>query len=122
MPVDLRAIAALYGVRYDNSESLYHAAFQISSSILALFGLFGEDKAQYFAVRILAPIIVLDAINVTSPADVSELTGLPIKIADQRFNRLQELKKRGTIGLSGQERAVLSQFRHWIDAQGNPSS
>lgn len=116
LPVDIAAIARVYQITsYDTNRGLFYSALQVSSSALTVFGLSGEDNASYLAVRILAPIVVLDAVHVMSPKDVSVLTGLPMEVAAKRFHRLQELQKRGTIGMSRLERLVLSRFQPWVN-------
>ena len=115
LPVNLAAIASLYKLNNpETSLPLYTKASQISSAILQTYGLYGNEKVEYFSVRVLAPITVLDALNTTSPMDVAHFTGLPMNLAIQRFNRLQTVRKRGTIGMTRQERIVLEQFQHWI--------
>ena len=115
LPVNLAAITSLYKLNNpETSLPFYTKASQISSAILQTYGLYGNEKVEYFTVRVLAPITVLDALNTTSPMDVAHFTGLPMNLAIQRFNRLQTVRKRGTIGITRQERIVLEQFQHWI--------
>lgn len=115
LPINLAAIASLYKLNSPEEKlSFYVKAFQISSAILQTFGLHGNEKIEYFTVRILAPITVLNALNITSPVEVTHFTGLPMNLAIRRFNRLQTVRKRGTIGMTKQERVVLERFQHWI--------
>ena len=115
LPINLAAIASLYKLNSPEEKlSFYVKAFQISSAILQTFGLYGNEKIEYFTVRILAPITVLNALNITSPVEVAHFTGLTMNLAIQRFNRLQTVRRRGTIGMTRQERVVLEQFQHWI--------
>lgn len=68
LPINLAAIASLYKLNSPEEKlSFYVKAFQISSAILQTFGLYGNEKIEYFTVRILAPITVLNALNITSP-------------------------------------------------------
>ena len=115
LPVDLNKVRFLYKTTDANPQATYYKeALAISTSILKIFGFRGSEKAEYLTVRILAPIIVLDALNVSSPADISSITMLPFKLAKQRYKRLEEVRKRGTIGIARQERMLLQQFNNWI--------
>lgn len=63
---------------------------------------------------ILAPVIVFKELNVKSAKEVSDLSGLPIDIAAQRYERLLMLQERSAFETSRLESIVLSQFKGWI--------
>ena len=61
LPVNILAIANIYGLGrlVDNNKSLYENTLSISDGILKVFGL-NTELSMYLAVRILAPMIVLN--------------------------------------------------------------
>ena len=97
----------------DNNKSLYENALSISDGILKVFGL-NTELSVYLAVRILAPMIVLNNLNVKSAKEISDLSELPIDIATQRYYRLLMLQKQNAFGVFRLENIVLSQFKEWI--------
>ena len=115
LPVNILSVATIYGLGQlvDNNKSLYENALSVSDGILKVFGL-NTKISLYLAVRILAPIIVLNELNVKSAKEISDLTKLPIDIATQRYERLLMLQKRNAFGVSRLENMVLSQFKEWI--------
>lgn len=117
LPVSLHAIAALYGMQslIDTSKSRYENACILSYHILKIFGYKNElEYVRYLAIRILAPMIVLREVNVSSAKEVADLTELPIQIASQRYRRYCMLLDRNAFGTSQAEVKVLSQFMDWI--------
>ena len=115
LPVNILAIANIYGLErlVDNNKSLYENTLSISDGILKVFGL-NTELSMYLAVRILAPMIVLNELNVKSAKEISDLSGLPFDIATQRYDRLLMLQKRNAFEVSRLESIVLSQFKEWI--------
>ena len=115
LPVNILAIANIYGLGWlvDNNKSLYENALSISDGILKVFGL-NTELSMCLAVRILAPMIVLNKLNVKSAKEISDLSGLPIDIAAQRYDRLLMLQKQNAFGVFRLENIVLSQFKEWI--------
>lgn len=116
LPVNILEIAKLYDLEHlvDDDKPLYENAVSVSDGILKVFGLGGKGLSKYLAVRILAPVIVFKELNVKSAKEVSDLSGLPIDIAAQRYERLLMLQERNVFETSHLESIVLSQFREWI--------
>ncbi len=116
LPVDIVAIARLYALEHliDNNKSLYENALSVSDGILKVFGLNNIEHSKYLAVRILAPVIVFKELNIKSAKEMSDLSGLPIDIATQRYDRLLMLQERNSFEVSRLENIVLSQFKEWI--------
>ncbi len=85
-----------------------------------------EQRANVFASRLLAPLIVLDKLNVQSPEDIVRFCDISITSAKIRFERLQLIRKRNEefiktrgypcFGISPYERKVLRRFRKYIKA------
>lgn len=83
-----------------------------------------EQRANVFASRLLAPMIVLHELNVQSAEDISRLCDISIVAAQIRFERLTLIRKRNEeflrdrgyscFGLSPLERKVLKQFKKYI--------
>lgn len=117
LPVDIRAIANIYNLGHliDNSKLLYDNTLSVSEGILIIFGLNYPNFPKYLAVRILAPIIVLKELGIKSAEEISNLSGLPIDLANQRYKRFKILLLRNSFQISRLETIVLSQFRQWIN-------
>ena len=117
LPVDISAIAALYNLQHmvDSSKSLYDNTLFTSEYILKIFGITDPEFKKYLAVRILSPMIVLKELNIKSAEEMSDLSGIPINLAQQRFERLKILLKRNTFETSHLETIVLSQFHDWLN-------
>lgn len=117
LPVDINAIASLYDLQYlvDNSNSLYNNTLAVAGGILKIFGLANPQFARYLAVRILAPMIVFKELRIKSAEEMSNLSGLPIDLAKQRFERFEMLLVRNAFETSRLETIVLSQFREWLN-------
>lgn len=85
-----------------------------------------ETEANIFASRLLAPLIVLQFLNLNSAKDISECCDISYTAAKYRFDRLCQIRKRnsearketghGTFLLSNLERKVLENFKDYIDA------
>ncbi len=83
-----------------------------------------EKEANIFASRLLAPLCVLQFLNVNSAKEISEICGISYTAAKFRFSRLCEIRKRssermksknhGTFLLSEKERAVIENFKDFI--------
>lgn len=117
LPVDINAIAALYDLLHlvDNRLSLYDNTLFVAEGILKIFGLTNPKFTRYLTVRILAPMIVFKELGVNSAEEMSNLSGLPIDLAKQRFERFEMLLVRNAFETSRLETIVLSQFREWLN-------
>lgn len=101
LPVDISRIAVLYNIEYNHDADFYDKALEVSKEILSVFGYKTEPEyVEALTVRLLAPAIVLKQIDVKSAGDISEKTGLPIDIAQIRFERYKVLVERNKFGLS----------------------
>lgn len=84
-----------------------------------------ETEANIFASRLLAPLCVLQFLNLNSAKEISEYCDISYTAAKNRFARLCEIRKRnsiklkeknhGTFLLSKLERQVLENFKEYID-------
>lgn len=119
LPVDINAVAALYNLQHliDNSKTLYENTLSVSKGILELFGMDNKDFIKPLAVRILAPMIVLKELGITSAEEICKLSGLPKNVANQRFKRFEMLFQRNAFQIFHLETIVLSQFREWINSR-----
>lgn len=117
LPVNIKAVASVYGAEsvVDDSAAVYDNAVKVSEYILSVFGLDARTLTEAFAVRLLAPMIVLKKLSVRSAAEVSRLTGLPPVLAEKRFERLMLLEKRNAFGISKLENTVWLQFEKWAE-------
>ena len=83
-----------------------------------------ENEANIFASRVLAPLCVLQLMDVNSPEEISELCEINISSALIRFKRLCTVRRRnkirkdeknhGTFFLSPKERQVYENFKEYI--------
>ena len=84
-----------------------------------------ENEANIFASRVLAPLCVLQFMDINSPEEISELCDISISSAVIRFKRLCDIRKRnsirkseknhGTFLINKKERAVYENFREFIE-------
>ena len=84
-----------------------------------------ETEANIFASRLLAPLCVLQFLNLNSAREISEYCDISYTAAKLRFNRLCEIRKRnserrkeknhGTFLLSKLERQVIENFKDYIE-------
>ena len=84
-----------------------------------------EAEANAFAARILAPLCVLQFLNLNSAREISEVCNISYTAAEARFSRLCEIRKRnkerrseknhGTFLLSRLERRVIENFGEYIE-------
>ena len=118
LPVNISQIDKLYCLSCsENHTSRYDYALTVSNRILTLYGYNAHyDNSKTLAVRILAPMIVLERIRISSYKELMHYTDLPESLAIQRFERLILLRKRGKFETSHLETQVLSQFEHWIES------
>lgn len=101
LPVDISRIAGLYNIEYNHDADFYDKALEVSKEILSVFWYKTEPEyVEALTVRLLVPAIVLKQIDVKSAGDISEKTGLPIDIAQIRFERYKVLVERNKFGLS----------------------
>lgn len=114
LPVDISRKAGLYNIEYNHDADFYDKVLEISKEILSVFGYKTEPEyVEALTVRLLAPSIALKQIDVESAGDISEKTGLPIDIAQSRFERYKMLVERNKFGLSKMEMRVLNQFMRY---------
>lgn len=73
-----------------------------------------EIDADMFAIRLLAPAIVLYSLEITNPYDIMYLCGLPFSIAKERSARLKKLSTKGKFLSSSLEKDVFNSFRDFI--------
>lgn len=122
LPVDIRKIAALYGLekKMNHNVSRYENALLLANGILKIFGYnTDQDSVECLAIRILAPLMVLKELGVTTPAELSRLTDLPIDISQRRFSRYLSILERSVFGSSQLEQLMIKNFKQWINAQKN---
>lgn len=84
-----------------------------------------ETEANIFASRLLAPLCVIQFLNLNSAKDISEYCDISYTAAKNRFDRLCEIRKRssirckeknhGTFLLSKLERQVMENFKEYIE-------
>ncbi len=84
-----------------------------------------ETEANIFASRLLAPLCVIQFLNLNSARDISEFCNISYSAANNRYSRLCEIRKRngiklkekhhGTFLLSGLERQVIENFKDFIE-------
>ena len=89
-----------------------------------------ETEANTFAARILAPLCVLQYLNVSSPEDIARLCDIGYTAARLRFERLCKIRARsakrrrekgfGTFLIEGYERLVLDNFMDYIEKNRLP--
>lgn len=73
-----------------------------------------EQAANIFAARLLAPACVLWGCRVSSAAEIAALCDISTTAAGIRWERMQELYKRGEFLTSDIERKVYRQFKRYI--------
>lgn len=117
LPVDISNIASIYGLRklIDYSKSRFENTVIVSQHILKMFGY--DDNiyyAEYLAVKILSPLIVLRELDVKSYDHFTELTDLPILISALRFDLYKNLVNQTQIGRYNVEKRALRCFSNWI--------
>lgn len=113
LPVDISKIANIYNIEYQKHGTLFNDSISISQEILKLFG-YDIKLAKHLAIRILCPMIVIKELNIQSANEISIVSGLPIYIARQRFDRYKMLLKRNAFETSDLESKILIQFQNWI--------
>ena len=84
-----------------------------------------ETEANIFASRLLAPLCVLQFLNLNSAREIAEFCDISHTAAQLRFCRLCEIRKRnslrlrekkhGTFLLSKLERCVIDNFKEYIE-------
>ena len=119
LPVNISKIAKIYDIYYYKSNNYYDDAVFISKKILKNFG-YNIELSKCLVIRLLCPMIVMKSLNIKSAKEMSNITGLPIEIANQRFERFELLLKRNAFETSELESKLLLQFQDWITKyQGN---
>ena len=85
-----------------------------------------ESEANMFASRLLAPLCVLQFLNLNSAKEIAEVCNISYTSAKIRFNRLCEIRKRsalrrrsaknhGTFLVSKKERELVANFAKFIE-------
>lgn len=117
LPVNVDRIEAVYSLPHrTDCSTRYDRMLIAADQILTIYGLNNKpDNAKHLAVRVLAPMIVIDHIGISSYDELMYYTDLPVYLARQRFNRLIELRQRGKFEESYLETQVLKQFSIWIN-------
>ncbi len=85
-----------------------------------------EVEANIFASRLLAPLCVLQFININTAKEISDYCDISYTAAKLRLERLYAIRKRnskrlsekkhGTFLISNLERAVIENFKEYIEA------
>lgn len=81
-----------------------------------------ERQANIFASRLLAPSVVLDSLNATTEEEIANLCGISKEAAEYRLNRIKKINARGRYSMSGLEKRVLDNFKHFIEEYKNNST
>ncbi|MBQ7333802.1 MAG: ImmA/IrrE family metallo-endopeptidase [Clostridia bacterium] len=89
-----------------------------------------ETEANIFASRLLAPLCVLQFLNLNSAKEISEFCGISYSAAKLRFTRLCEIRQRnsrrrkeknhGTFLISKLERELVENFKDFIEKNKKP--
>lgn len=89
-----------------------------------------ETEANIFASRLLAPLCVIQFLNLNSAKEIAEYCDISYTAAKLRFSRLCEIRKRnsekrkekkhGTFLLSRLERQVIANFAEYIEKNKKP--
>lgn len=110
-PVDLRKIANIYNIKCDVNLDRYNLALDISEKILKIFGYkTGQENIEALAVRILSPLIIIQHQDIQSAEELSQRFGLPMNIANKRYERYKNIFQSGKIGMYNMEIKILNQF------------
>lgn len=117
LPVDVIKIESVYSLPHrTDCDTRYNRMLIAADRILGIYGLNNNpDNTKHLAIRVLAPMIVLDRIGISSYDEIMYYTDLPAHIARQRFDRLISLRQRGKFESSYLETQVLKQFSNWIN-------
>lgn len=117
LPVNVDRIEAVYSLPHrTDCSTRYDRMLIAADQILTIYGLNNKpDNAKHLVVRVLAPMIVMERIGISSYDELMYYTDLPVHLARQRFNRLIELRQRGKFEASYLETQVLKQFSSWIN-------
>ncbi|MDY3984264.1 ImmA/IrrE family metallo-endopeptidase [Dysosmobacter sp.] len=73
-----------------------------------------ETQANQFAVRILAPACVLNALGAVDAGQISALCGISRQAAEFRAERMKQLRTRGKFLSHPLEREVMRQFEPFV--------
>lgn len=74
-----------------------------------------ERAADMFAIRLLAPAIVLHELKLFTPEQIMEVCSISYSAASYRAERMKELERRQMYGSHPLERKVLEQFQPFIE-------
>lgn len=75
-----------------------------------------ERQADYFAERLLCPACVLWALELESAEQIAELCQVELSVAERRYKRLEELRKKGKFLTHPLERELLENFIPYIES------
>lgn len=116
LPVAVDKIETVYSLPHRADCVIRYDRMLIAADrILTIYGLNSNpDNAKHLAIRVLAPMIVMDRIGISSFDELMYYTDLPANLARQRFDRLIALRQRGKFEASYLETQVLKQFSNWI--------
>ena len=91
-----------------------------------------ETEANVFASRLLAPLCVLQFLNLNSIKEISDICDISFSAAKLRFSRLCEIRRRnserrkeknhGTFLISKLERELVGNFKDFIEKNKKPSN
>ena len=91
-----------------------------------------ENEANVFASRLLAPLSVLQFLNLNSIKEIAEVCDISFSAAKLRFSRLCEIRRRnserrkeknhGTFLISKLERELVGNFKEFIEENKKPSN
>lgn len=117
LPVNMDRIETVYSLPHrTDCATRYERMLIAADRILDIYGLNNHpDNAKHLAIRVLAPMIVMEHIGISSCDELMYYTDLPYYLAKQRFDRLIVLRQRGKFESSYLETQVLKQFSNWIN-------
>lgn len=114
LPIDLQQIADSFGVHLQQDLNYFKQAIALCSALLQQIGL--NDNEEYstaLAIRIIAPIVVLQNCDIKTYKELENLTLLPEPLSRHRFDRIAV--KKDYIGMSSLERRVGLQFNSFCN-------
>ena len=76
---------------------------------------FTEKQADMFAVRLLCPACVIWELELSSPQEIAEYCRVEMRVAEQRFERMKILNKRGKYLTDPTERELYEKYRKYIE-------
>ncbi len=113
LPIDETKLASVLfeKVDIDADKSRFENVLEISKHILKMYGYDTRyELCHALTVRLMAPMIVLKELNIKTKKELQNITDLPEKEAEKRFERYEMLLKRNKFETSNFESKVLRQF------------